>query len=164
MAVTSVSLSYTPAQGITYSVVTDSSADWSSVSNGVMFFDKGTKMVFYKDTNGSIQSPFRHLPSVQTVTSADTVTPTYLNDEVVISALAEGVTIANPTGTFGQGQTILITIKDDGTSRSIAWGNKYVGYGDALPSATTISKRLCIPVVYDAIGDTFMVYQAQEEQ
>jgi len=164
MAVTPVSLSYTPAQGITYSVVTDSSADWSSVSNDVRFFDKGSKTVYYKDTTGTIQSPFRQFPAVQTVASAATVTPTSLNDEVVISALAEGVTIANPTGTFVQGQTFLLTIKDNGTSRSIAWGNKYVAYGDALVVATTISKRFVIPVVYDSIGDTFMVLQAQEQQ
>lgn len=46
---------------------------------------------------------FYPMYSVQTVTSASTVTPLTDNDKVVISAQAAALTIANPSGTASEG-------------------------------------------------------------
>lgn len=58
-------------------------------------------------------------PSVQTISSSATVTPTNTNDLVVITAQTGSLTIANPTGSMLQGQALMIRIKDNGTARSI---------------------------------------------
>lgn len=117
MAVTSVTT--TMAGAINYTVVTDTSADWSSVANSTYFYDKVTKLVYYKDANGVVQNTYRTLPSVQSVVSAATVTPTANDDIVVITAQAAALTLANPTGTWSQGKDLMIRIKDDGTARAI---------------------------------------------
>ena len=104
------------------------------------------------------------LPSVQSVVSAATVTPTNLNDLVVITAQAAALTLAAPTGTLVQGQALMIRIKDDGTARGITWTTGAGGYraiGVTLPTTTVISKTTYVGFIYnstdsrwDAIGVT----------
>ncbi|MGG6461386.1 hypothetical protein [Solilutibacter silvestris] len=80
------------------------------------------------------------IPNVQTITSAATVTPTYSNDVVEITAQSAGLTIANPTGTPNNGQAILFRLKDNGTAQTIAFGTAFIGIGGALPTTTTAGK------------------------
>jgi hypothetical protein len=79
-------------------------------------------------------------PNVQTVTSSATVTPTYSNDVVEVTAQAAGLTIANPSGTAVNGHGLVIRVKDNGTSRSLTWGSEYRAVGVVLPSATVLGK------------------------
>lgn len=46
------------AGAINYTVVTDSSADWASVSNSTYFYDKTDKLVHFKDSTGTIRDLF----------------------------------------------------------------------------------------------------------
>ena len=90
-------------------------------------------------------------PRVQSVTSSATVTADAdANDLVVITAQAEGLTLANPTGTPVQGQPLMIRIKDNGTSRSITYGSQFRALGVTLPTATTISKTTYLGCIYNA--------------
>ena len=57
MAVTTTKLPNTTI-GITYSVITDSSSDWTSVSNDVYFFDKATDLPYYKNSSGTVINVF----------------------------------------------------------------------------------------------------------
>ena len=57
MAVTTTKLPNTTI-GITYSVITDSSSDWASVSNDVYFFDKATDLPYYKNSSGTVINVF----------------------------------------------------------------------------------------------------------
>jgi hypothetical protein len=50
MAATTVTT--TMARAINYTVVTDTSADWASVTSSTYFYDKAAKLVYYKDANG----------------------------------------------------------------------------------------------------------------
>jgi hypothetical protein len=162
MAVTTVTTSM--AGAINYTVVTDSSADWASVASSTYFYDKITKLVYYKDANGVIQNTYRNLPSVQSVASAATVTPTANDDLVVITAQAAALTLAAPTGTLVQGQALMIRIKDNGTAQTITWASGTGGYraiGITLPTTTVISKTTYVGLIYnstdsrwDAIGVT----------
>jgi hypothetical protein len=100
-------------------------------------------------------------PRVQTVASAATVTPTNLNDLVTITAQAAGLTLANPTGSFVEGQALMIRIKDNGTARAITWDTNYRAIGITLPTTTVLSKTTYIGLIYnstdgkwDAIGVT----------
>lgn len=149
MAVTSVTTRM--AAGINYTVVTDTSADWSSVGNSTYFYDKATKIVYYKDANGVVQNTYRNLPSVQTVVSSATVTPTSNDDLVVITAQAVGLTLANPTGVWVQGEALMIRIKDDGLgARAITWDTNYRAIGVTLPTTTVLGKTTYVGVIYNS--------------
>jgi hypothetical protein len=153
-----------PQTGIQFTKVTDTSADWASVANSTYFYDKADKLVYYKDANGVIQNTYRNLPSVQSLVSAATVTPTANDDLVVITAQAAALTLAAPTGTPVQGQALMIRIKDDGTAQTITWTSGTGGYraiGVTLPTTTVISKTTYVGFIYnstdslwDAIGVT----------
>jgi hypothetical protein len=87
---------------------------------------------------------------VQSVTDAATVTPAAdTNDAVDVTALAQGVTFANPSGSPVNFQKIIIRVKDNGTARSIAWGTNYTAGGIPLPSTTVISKILNLGFIYN---------------
>ena len=90
------------------------------------------------------------IPNVQSVTSAATVTPTTLNDEVVVTAQAVGLALANPTGTIIDGKSLIIRIKDNGTARAISYDTQYRAIGVTLPSTTIISKTLYLGFIYNS--------------
>ena len=90
------------------------------------------------------------VPNVQAVISAATVTPTLGNDIVTITAQAQALTLANPTGTWLQGQDLFIRIKDNGTARAINYGSNYRAIGATLPPSTTANKTTYLGIVYNA--------------
>lgn len=47
-----------PIRGIQFTKVTDTSADWASVANDTYFYDKGDKLIHYKDPLGNILEIF----------------------------------------------------------------------------------------------------------
>ena len=88
-------------------------------------------------------------PAVQSVTSAATVTPTFQDDLVRITAQAAGLTLANPTGTAMEGHGIVIRIKDNGTARGISFGTQYRALGVTLPTTTVIGKTLYLAGIWN---------------
>jgi hypothetical protein len=89
-------------------------------------------------------------PRVQTVASSATVTPVSTNDIVTITAQAVGLTLANPTGTFVEGQALMIRIKDNGTARAITFDTNYRAIGVTLPTTTVISKTMYLGIIYNS--------------
>ena len=57
MAITTTKLPNT-AIGITYSVITDSSVDWTGITNSTYFYDKDTNLPYYKNASGTVISLF----------------------------------------------------------------------------------------------------------
>lgn len=102
-------------------------------------------------------------PRVQSVTSSATVTAASTNDLVKITAQAAGLTLANPTGTFAEGQALIYRIKDNGTARSIAFGTKFRALGVTLPTTTTISKTTYVGCIYNSTDDKFDVIASLTE-
>lgn len=102
-------------------------------------------------------------PRIQSVASSATVTPTFLNDQVNITALATNLTLANPTGTAVHGHGIVIRIKDNGTARTISYGTKYRAVGTTKPITTTIGKTLYIGMIYNLTDDKWDVFPSQQE-
>jgi hypothetical protein len=94
-------------------------------------------------------------PRVQTVTSNATVTATSTNDIVIITAQAVGLTLANPTGTFVEGQSLIIRIKDNGTARSIAYGTNFRAIGVTAPTTTTANKTTYIGCIFNSTDTKF---------
>lgn len=108
----------------------------------------------------------RITPRVQSVSDAATITPNADNDDCVdITAIAQGFTIANPSGTPVNFQRLVIRIKDNGTARAITWGNGYVAGGVSLPTTTVLSKILNLGFVYNtanSLNKWQLVAYAQE--
>jgi len=89
-------------------------------------------------------------PAIQSVTSASTVTPTFSDDMVKVTALAAAMNLANPTGTPIDGLGMVIRIKDNGTARALTYGTQYRAIGVTLPTTTVISKTLYMAMIYNS--------------
>ena len=96
-------------------------------------------------------------PRVQSVASSATVTATSANDLVRITAQAAALSLANPTGTFAEGQALIYRIKDNGTARAISFDTKFRAVGVTLPTTTTISKTTYVGCIYNSTDDKFDV-------
>ena len=103
------------------------------------------------------------VPRVQTVASSAIVTPVSTNDIVTITAQAVGLSLLNPTGTFVEGQALMIRIKDNGTARTIAFGTSYRAIGITLPTTTVISKTLYLGVIYNSTDAKFDIVGLNQE-
>lgn len=107
---------------------------------------KNIKRVFSQNGSGGGGST---TPNIQTVVSAATVTPTFTNDEVTITAQAVSLFLANPTGTPVDGKNLVIRIKDNGTAQAITYDTQYRAIGVTLPTTTAISKTIYLILVYN---------------
>ncbi len=95
-------------------------------------------------------------PNVQSVTSSATVTPTFSNDLVKVTAQAAALTLANPSGTAVDGWGMVVRIKDNGTARAISYGSQYrAADGVTLPTTTVIGKTHYLSMVWN-VEDTKM--------
>jgi len=83
-------------------------------------------------------------------TSGSTITPTLTSTMYIVSALATSATIAAPTGTPSDGQSLIIRIRDNGTSQTLSWNAIYNVIQVTLPTATTISNTHYIGCKYNA--------------
>lgn len=123
----------------------------SSVADQIAVFN-GTTGKIIKDGGRTI--PSLRNPSVQSVTSSATVTPTFLNDLVKITAQAAALTLANPSGTSIDGIGIVIRIKDNGTARAISYGTQYRAIGVTLPTTTVVGKTLYLAGIWNTEDTT----------
>jgi hypothetical protein len=102
-------------------------------------------------------------PQIQAVASSATVTPTFSNDQVNITAQAAALNLANPTGTAVDGWGIAIRIKDNGTARAITYGTQYRAIGLTLPTTTVANKTLYLGIVYNAADTKWDVVALAKE-
>lgn len=111
-----------------------------------------TELAYVKGVTSSIQTQIDGKAGqdarVQSVTSSAIVTPTSANDLVKITAQATGLTLANPTGTFTEGQALMIRI--NGTAQTIAFDTNYRAIGITLPTTTVNSKTMYIGIIYNS--------------
>lgn len=108
-----------------------------------------------KKTSPSDVKTYARQPNIQSVTSAATVTPTFSNDMVKITAQAAALALANPTGTAIPGLGMVIRIKDNGTARAITYDTQYRAIGITLPTTTVISKTTYIAMIYNSDDTTW---------
>lgn len=99
-----------------------------------------------------------------TTASSSTPTPDAdNNDQYNVTALAANATFGAPTGTPVDSQKLVIRIKDNATSRTLAWNAIYRAIGVTLPTATTISKTLYIGCIYNAAATKWDVLAVSQE-
>jgi len=100
----------------------------------------------------------------QVVVSSATVTPnTATDDLVIVTAQAEAIQFANPSGTAYAGQVIMIRIKDNGTARAITYGSQYRAIGITLPTTTVISKTLYLGMIFNSVDTKWDVIGVNQE-
>lgn len=115
------------------------------------------------DLQTALDAKQARAPAVQSVTSSGTVTPTFADDLVIITAQAAPLTLANPTGTAIPGLGIGIRIKDDGTARAITFGSQYRAIDVTLPTTTVIGKTLYLGMIYNATDTKWDVVAVAQE-
>jgi hypothetical protein len=102
----------------------------------------------------TVISATRINPRLTNTTSTTTLTPASdSNDQVSVTALAVGMTIAIPSGTAVGGQKLTIRIKDNGTAQTLTWTTSAGGYrviGCTLPTTTVASKVIYVGCIYNA--------------
>lgn len=84
-------------------------------------------------------------------------------DMYIRNALSTGCTIANPTGSYVDGESLLLRIKDNGSPRSLSWGSSYRAIGTVLPTSTVASKVLYIAIRYNLYDNKWDVIAATQE-
>jgi hypothetical protein len=90
-------------------------------------------------------------PRVYSTTSTSSLTPDANSyDRIDITALANALTINNPSGTPVNFQQLIIRIKDNGTAQTISWGSAYESVGATLPTTTTAGKWVYIGLIYNS--------------
>lgn len=169
MAVTAVAAGTNPAYGIVYAYVTDSSVDWTGVTNDSYFYDKASDLAYYKNSGGTIVNIFEEGgtdrdPRVGTTTSTSSLTiDTSTTDMYTVTALAAAMTINAPTGSPVQGRKLTIRIKDNGTARALTWNAIFRAIGVTLPTTTTISKTLYVGFIYNSTDTKWDCVAVNEE-
>lgn len=101
--------------------------------------------------------------SSDTSTATPTPTGNYKENEYFLTALATNATFAAPSGTPANGNTLLIRIEDDGTSRTLAWNAIYEVVGVTLPTSTTAGKKMYIGCIYNSTDSKWDVVSYIEE-
>ncbi len=158
MAYTVLTSGITQEKGITYTATTDTSSDWGSVGNDLYFYDFGTDLPYYKNSNGTVSC--LHKKTVTTASTATLTVDSTTTDISEITAQAEALAIAAPTGL---GRKIIIRIKDDGTGRALTWNAIFRAIGVTIPTTTTASKTVYIGCIYNAEATKWDVIAVNEE-
>lgn len=125
-------------------------ATYPSLTELALVKGVGSQVVGTTDTN--ILTNKRITARAGTVASS--ATPTINTDNVdyySITALAAAITsfTTNLSGTPTIGQTLWISITDNGTARAITWGASFEASTIALPTTTVISTRLDVAFIWN---------------
>jgi hypothetical protein len=97
--------------GVNYTATTDSSIDWSAVTNSTYFYDKATKLAYYKNSSGTIIGAYDTFTggTVSSLTATTISATTYQNlpSDITIT----GGTYSSGTATFtnNTGGTFTVT-------------------------------------------------------
>lgn len=139
-----------------------SAASWAAISQVPSQTGSAGKYLYTDGTTATWRNK-NLVPSTTSVTSSGSVSPDVNSEMTVITAQAAPLTIANPSGTWGQGQMHVLRIKDNGTARALTWDTKYRALGVTLPTTTVISKTLYVGFIYNSTDDKWDVTGVNQE-
>jgi len=105
------------------------------------------------------------MPRCTTIANPASITPDAdVFDQYCVTGQAQTLTINAPTGTPVGGQKLIIRVKDDGTSRTLAWNAIYKAYtGVTLSTATTLGKTMYWGFVYNVTDTKWDALASQVE-
>ena len=101
--------------------------------------------------------------SITTASTATLTIDTDVSDFATITAQAEGLTIAAPTGSPVEGQKLIIRLKDDGSARGITFNAIFRALGVTLPTTTVVSKITYLGLVYNSTDTKWDVVATKTE-
>lgn len=107
---------------------------------------------------GTIASSATPYPS-----SDGTNTGTKVN-HFTITALAAAAELQTPVGSWSDGDTLTIRIKDNATARALTYVASYRAIGVVLPDTTTISKTLYLRCYYNSAAVKWDVLGVSQEE
>jgi hypothetical protein len=139
-----------------------SAASWAVVSQVPSVTGNTGKYLYTDGSTASWRNP-SFVPAVTTTASSATITPDAGSDMTVVTALAVPATIANPSGSWSQGQAGVVRIKDNGTARALSFGAKFRALGVTLPTTTVASKTLYVAFIYNSTDDRYDVTGVGQE-
>ena len=126
--------------------------------SGIEDIEAGTNISIDKtDPKNPVISSTASSASIQTVTSAATVTALSTNDYVDITAQAEALTIANPSGTPTNFAVIVYRIEDNGTARALTFGSQFRKMAIDIPTTTVLGKILYIATCWHPVDSKWDV-------
>jgi len=116
-------------------------------------------------TNKTLIASSNVIEEITSVTSNSSITPTggSLRNYLKVTALAEATTINAPSGTPADGNMLLMRIKDNGTSRTIAYNAIFRNVGVTAKTATTASKTIYQLARYNSADSKWDVISVTEE-
>lgn len=105
------------------------------------------------------------LASGQAIVSAATVTPTFADDYVKVTALAVAMQFLNPTGVAAEMWGMVLRVKDAGVAKALTWDTQYraIGVGVTLPTTTVANKTLYIGMIYNLTDTKWDVVSVEQE-
>jgi hypothetical protein len=139
--------------GHNINVGSDASYDmWHrGTGTGLTRIANGTTGQVLMATSGAAPAFAFVVPRQTNLTSSATPTPNLDNeDQLNITALAVSATIGASTGTFVGARKLIIRIKDNGTSQTLAYNAIFRVVGVVLPTATVINKTIYLGCIYNA--------------
>ena len=101
--------------------------------------------------------------SSTTASTATLTVDTDVSDFATITAQAEGLTIAAPTGSPVEGQKLIIRLKDDGSARAITFNAIFRALGVTLPTTTVASKTTYLGLVYNSTDTKWDIVATKTE-
>ena len=137
-------------------------ASWSAISQVPSVTGNSGKYLYTDGSTASWRNP-SFVPAVTTIASSATITPDAGSDMTVVTALAVPATIANPSGSWSQGQAAVVRIKDNGTARALSFGGKFRALGTTLPTTTVANKTVYIAFIYNSTDDKYDVTGVGQE-
>lgn len=105
----------------------------------------------------AIGADHKRANGVVSATSTATLTPAATSHQFNLTAQAAGLTIAAPTGTPIDGQSMIFRLKDNGTARAITWNAVFRAIGVTLPTTTVVSKTLYVGAKWNAADSVWDV-------
>lgn len=137
------------AAGVNFTYITDTSSDWGSVPNSTYFYDKVTKLVYKKDSNGNIVDAYnsQYSGGLCLITNQTTGAPTFYSTlEAARDAAISGDTIFVYPGTY----TVTTTATNGLSKDGVDWffypktfvSKSTAGVVFAIPSTFTIGHNV----------------------
>lgn len=115
-------------------------------------------------TSGNVTLGGKSSAAVQSLTSGATLTPNADSYNIAeCTALATNTTIAAPTGTPANMQSLTLRIRDNGTARTLSWNATYVAMGVTLPTTTVANKTAFVSMVYSSANTRWEVLSVGRE-
>ncbi len=133
----------------------------TSVSNIDEFIieDSGASFVKKSVKRKAIIDPI----SITTASTATLTIDADVSDFATITAQAEALTIAAPTGSPVEGQKLIIRLKDDGSARAITFNAIFRALGVTLPTTTVVSKITYLGLVYNSTDTKWDIVATKTE-